>query len=181
MTSRFSSEEAATFYLSLIILSIATWPVSFSLGAYGEVFYREVLVIWVASVAALLGSIIIGRTENNENYFTWWGSILLLVPTLLMFSTILGIDELPAFKDTLEWILLIGALPYIGFILISIVVPETMEIKSRKLQFWLVICIILINGASYFIGYNNEYFFTCEEFRIAGDTPPDNCWSRSAN
>ena len=181
MTSRYSSQEAGTFYLSLIILSIATWPVSFSLGAYGEVFYRDVLVIWVASLAALLGSVIIGKTEDNENYFTWWGSLLLLVPTLLMFSTLLGIDSYPVIKDSLEWILLVGALPYIGFILISIVVPETMEIKSRKLQIWLVVCIILINGTSYFVGFNNDYFFTCDEFKVAGDTPPLNCWSRSAN
>ena len=181
MTSRYSSTEAGTFYLSLIILSIATWPVSFSLGAYGEIFYREVLVIWIASLAALLGSLIIGRTEDDENYFTWWGATLLLVPTLLMFSTVVGIDDLPVVKDTLEWVLLVAALPYIGYILISIVVPETMEIKTRKLQIWLVICIILINGASYFTGYHNQYFFTCEDFKIAGDTPPHNCWSRSAN
>lgn len=54
MTKRFKSEEAGTFYFACIGLTLATWQISFRLGAYGEVFYTDYMSIWFVSLAVLL-------------------------------------------------------------------------------------------------------------------------------
>lgn len=52
MTKTFSSEEAGTFFLASIGLTLVTWLISFILGAYGEVFYTDFLSIWFVSLSA---------------------------------------------------------------------------------------------------------------------------------
>ena len=76
MARRFDGNEAGVFFTAMIVLALASWPVSFTLGAYGEVFYTSALTIWIASLAALFAGIIIGKTGDDEEYFTWWGSCL---------------------------------------------------------------------------------------------------------
>ncbi|WP_298922170.1 hypothetical protein [uncultured Roseobacter sp.] len=63
MTRRFDGNEASVFFTAKIVLASASWPVSFTLGVYGEVFYSNVLTIWIASLAALFAGTIIGKTD----------------------------------------------------------------------------------------------------------------------
>ena len=176
MTDRPGSSEAGTFFIAAVGLSVASWPFSFTLGAYGEVFYQDVMTIWVASVAALIAAAVIGRTEQGEVYFNWWGAIVLLIPSMLMFAEVAGVAGNSTFVSVLEWLLLLAALPYVGFILLSVAAPDTMELHNPRLIFGLAGCLVVINTASFGIGYFNAYFFNCDDFIRAGDEAPSGCW-----
>ena len=70
MNDKIEPFEASTFFIAVVALSIATSPISFTLGAYGEVFYRELLTVWVVSLAAFFANLVVGRTKEGEKYFT---------------------------------------------------------------------------------------------------------------
>jgi hypothetical protein len=174
------SDEAGVFFLAAIAISLATWPISFTLGAYGEVFYNELLTVWVASMAAFLAGMFIGYTQEGEVYLTWWGGVLLSVPTLIMLSAALQIDQIPLALDVLEWLLLLGSLPYIAYIMLSVATPDAMELKSPRLVIGLITCFVVVNVSSFGAGHLNWVFMTCDDFIRAGDEAPESCWSTVA-
>ena len=134
------------------------------------------MTVWVASLAALLASIVVGRNTEIKIKFTWWGALILTIPSLIMFSVVLGLNQYLWIGSLLEWLLLIVAIPYIAYILMMIVVPDSVELHSKKLWAGLVFILILINLISYLVGQYNYYFVTCEDFEKAGDALPLNCW-----
>ncbi len=170
------SAETGLFIAAAIALSIATWPISFTLGAYGEIFYREAFTVWAASLAALVAGGYSWLFQSGERHISWWGAILLLVPSIFVFWVVLGIENDSLIANLLELILLFGSTPYIAYILLSIVVPDAVSLKSKRDMIGLVACFLIVNGASYAIGANNAYFLTCEDFRVAGDSLPEGCW-----
>ncbi|WP_171176026.1 hypothetical protein [Ruegeria sp. HKCCD8929] len=62
MTNRVKGDEAGTFFIASIGLTLATWRLSFTLGAYGEVLYTDFVTIWLVSLTALAAGIVIGKT-----------------------------------------------------------------------------------------------------------------------
>lgn len=174
MTKTFSSEEAGTFFLASIGLTLVTWRISFTLGAYGEVFYTDFLSIWFVSLAALGASFVVGRTADGTLYLTWWGTLLLSLPTVVMTSAIWSSnpEALPYFS-----LLLLPAIPYTAYILVSVAVPEAAELHSKQLFRWLVAIVVIVNVVSFGVGKYNFAFMTCDDFTIAGDHLPASCWS----
>ncbi len=162
MTKPFNSNEAGAFYLATIALALASWQVSFNLGAYGEIFYADLMTLWIVSLAALFGALVVGRTKEGEIYATWWGVILLALPTVLMTSA-LWQTTLPWLVDILEWGALLS-IPYNGFILRSVSAQEAMEHKDKRLLAWPLVGFVSLNALSYLAGTNNALFFTCDDF-----------------
>lgn len=179
MTKRFSSNQAGTFFTAVILLTLATWQISFNLGAYGEIFFQTTLTIWIVSVAALFGCLVIGRTQEGEVYATWWGVLLLLLPSVLMTSA-LWADYVPWLVTPLEWATLLS-IPYIAFILVSVSAREALELQDRRLLLWLVVGFVALNGISFVAGQYNAAFMTCDEFVRAGDEAPTTCWKPNQN
>ena len=177
MTRAFSGEEAGTFFLASIGLSLVTWRISFTLGAYGEVFYTDFLSIWFVSLASLVAIFVVGRTADGTRYLTWWGTLLFSLPTVVMTSAIWSTT--PQALSYLA-LLLLPAIPYTAYILVSVAVPEAAELHSKRLFRWLVVIVIVIvvfvNGVSFLVGKYNFAFMTCVDFSIAGDHLPENCW-----
>ena len=178
MTRRFDSREAAIFFAATVVLALASWPVSFNLGAYGEVFYTSALTIWIASLAALFAGIIIGKTEDDEAYFTWWGCILLLIPTLSL-TSVLWSETAPILVPVLDWGILLS-LPYIAYVLLMVSAQEALELNDKRLIVWLAIGFICLNSLSYMAGVFNYIFLTCDDFVIAGDEAPASCWNNQS-
>ena len=174
MAKSISGKEASTFFVATIALALGSWPVSFALGAYGEVFYTSVLTLWVASLAALFASLVIGRTAEGEAYVTRWGSALLLIPSLSLTSAV-WYETAPWLATLFDWGLLL-AVPYIGYILIAVSSHEAFELRDRRLVAWLAVGFVGLNALAYLVGMHNYIFMTCADFAIAGDHAPDNCW-----
>ncbi|WP_108816860.1 hypothetical protein [Loktanella sp. Alg231-35] len=175
MTSSFNGKEAGAFFVVTIALALGSWPVSFALGAYGEVFYTSVLTIWVASLAALFAGAVIGKTTEGEAYFTWWGLLLLLIPTLSLSSGYWS-QSAPVIASLAEWGILLS-LPYIAYILLTVSTQEAFDIQDKRLIFWVVVGFLGLNTLSYAAGVFNYTFLTCDDFIVAGDQAPNNCWS----
>ncbi|MEX0366373.1 MAG: hypothetical protein AB3N22_09920 [Ruegeria sp.] len=130
MTDRVKGDEAGTFFIGSIGLTLATWRVSFTLGAYGEVFYTDFITIWLVSLTALAAGIVIGKTVKGARYLTWWGALLLLLSSVLMTGALWSTD-IGALTSILPW-LLVPSIPYIAPILFSVAVPGAAELHNRR-------------------------------------------------
>lgn len=181
MTDRPSSTETGTFFIAAIALSLAAWPIAFNLGAYNTIFVDHLLQVWAASLAALLAGIIAGRTAEGEQYFSWWGSLLLLMPTIWIVVEVLLYgyeDDVSSLIRLITTAATVGlALPYIGYMIISAAVPEAMEIHHPRLIGGLMVIVLLIAAMAYLVGYYNYAVMTCADFDISGAALPKNCWS----
>ena len=174
--AKISSSEAGTFFLAVVVISVATSPLSFTLGAYGEIFYREMMIVWVVSIAALIAGVTIGETEEGERFLSWWGAILLILPSFLMFAQFMGIKQDSILIDIADWGVLLATVPYVGYILLSVTTPEAMELRTPKLIAALIACFVTVNAFSFGVGAHNSYFMTCDDFTRAGDQAPLGCW-----
>lgn len=174
MTRRYDDNEAGVFFTAMIVLALASWPVSFTLGAFGQVFYTSALTIWIASIAALFAGAIIGKTKEGESYFSWWGCILLLIPSISLTSSFWS-GAAPFLVPVFDWGIILS-LPYIAYILLMVSAQEAMELNDKRLVAWLAIGFISLNALSYFAGVHNYVFLICDDFMVAGDNAPANCW-----
>ena len=93
-----------------------------------------------------------------------------------MLSAVLGIDQYSLLMDSLEWLLLLGSLPYIAYIMLSVATPDAMELNNPRLIVGLIVCFLMVNVASFSAGYLDWVFMTCDNFTLAGDEAPENCW-----
>lgn len=173
MTKAFSSEEAGTFFLASIGLTLVSWRISFTLGTYGEVFYTDFLSIWFVSLATLAASFIVGKTVHGMRYLNWWSKLLLSLPTVVMTSAIWSNN--PGALPCLS-LLLLPAIRYIAYILVSVTVPEAAELHSKQLIRWLVAIVVTVNVTSFSVGKYNFAFMTRDDFSVAGARSPENCW-----
>ncbi|MGB1010954.1 MAG: hypothetical protein ACPGVP_14625 [Thiolinea sp.] len=175
-----SSAEAGAFFIAALAIAQAVWIISFNLGAYGDVFFEHLFMIWAASIAALLARLFIGKTSDGESYFGWPGTLLLMAPTLWIATEVLTLGNTSAgvqwFRFILTLLTLTVALPYIGYVIINTALPEVAEIHHPRLRSGLLVITLLTTGLAYLVGAKNYYVMSCHEFEIAGASLPENCY-----
>ena len=179
LRDRFTGETSG-FFIAAIATAPPTWTLAFNLGAYGTVFYSHLFAVWAASIAMFLATLWIRFANQGRDLFSWRSSVLLLLPSLWIVFDVLAIGSSSGFISTLSVALMIAvvllSVPYIVYFLIMAVVPEVETIRSKKLQFGLVAIVGILALCGFLAGSKNYLLMTCEDFLIAGDTEPANCW-----
>lgn len=172
------------FALAAITVSLATWEVSFSLGAWGTIFFEKFLLIWAASIGLLLALVFSRReyrTLRRRDVLiltlpsVWFG--LQALQTIIFSNTQLpdnigvSVEVLIALVETVAFII---CLPYVLNLLADMLYPEMARL-SRKQQQQIVGIFIVIALVGFLVGYRNDLFLTCEDFSISGNSLPTNC------
>ncbi|MEM9954048.1 MAG: hypothetical protein AAF846_20730 [Chloroflexota bacterium] len=170
------------YYVTLVATSFAAWTLMFNYGAYNTVFYRTLLAIWVLCTVIFLATVMLPK---HERPFGTTQLIGLLLPTLWLISFFLRpfflneeqglyqvVDDVLAFITVL-------ALPNVGYAILIITQGEALRLPWRLL-FAMIIIVLVVSVAGYWMGANNYLFLTCEEFAVAGDFMPLNCVSASS-
>ncbi|MEP0451931.1 hypothetical protein [Roseibium sp.] len=80
----------------------------------------------------LFAGAVVWRKREGETYFTWWGAGLQLVPTLWMGSSILMPERSEFLTTVLTGIMRLGSLPYFGYVLLTVAVPDAMELLCNQ-------------------------------------------------
>lgn len=165
------------FILTAVGLAIAVWNFSFNLGAYKTIFFDQLFLIWVVCTVVLLTFILL---PNIDKPIRWPGVGAMILPTVwLVVSTMSHNFEQVTIFDQIEIGLVIlitlFCLPYIAYVLISVLQSEVMSIRPPKLLAALIAIALFIGFVSFFIGANNYLFLTCQDFKISGSDLPLNC------
>jgi hypothetical protein len=159
----------------LITAASATvaFAVGFNYGAFGVVFFGQLLTIWVVATVVLVGSIVSDLPPN-----TWPRRLVLLVPSLWLVAA--WIDNTFAFDKNervvfaLTVAVTLFVLPVVAWILITAINSDFTDLPGRK-KGVVIVSVGLFIVIGFAFGARNDFFLTCDDFKISGNDLPDNC------
>lgn len=173
-----SPAEAKIFLLAAVGISTAVWDVSFNLGVYGTVFYEKVFLIWVSSTVAFVASLFLLDLKSPLN--RWPTRLALLAPSALMVLFFLEATAIEsAAVDTtisvLSAVVGLVVLPYALYVIVLVITPDLVHLKSGRLLFGLVVIAAAVAVTAFLVGVNNQLFLTCDDFQVSGNDVPEDC------
>ncbi|MEV8273440.1 hypothetical protein [Microbacterium sp. NPDC077184] len=159
----------------MVGMSLAVWWPAFTVGAWEEIFYTQVLALWAASTAAFVFVLV----ERRPVGVRLLRAFLLLLPTaLLVLMFIVNDDEedlLIALVDIAAFLAVLIGLPFTLWVLTRIVWPDFAHDMSRRTKWLITLTVLGVAVVSMILGALHPYFLTCEDFTIAGNMPPEGC------
>ncbi|ANJ26405.1 hypothetical protein ATC03_06395 [Agromyces aureus] len=160
--------------LVVVAASLSIWWPAFTLGAWGELFFDQVLMVWVAATAAFFVVAFQPRPFPHRTRRL----IALSVPTLwlvLSFVPDAGDDLVIGLVDLLAFVVAIAGVPFTLWVMAGIFWPDFRHGLSRGTVAIGVAAIAAITVASFVLGANQRYFLTCEDFAVSGNSNPPGC------
>jgi hypothetical protein len=164
--------DRATLLITAGSATVA-FSVGFNMGAFGVVFFGQLLTIWVISTVVLVGSLVSDLPPQ-----TWPRRLVLLVPTLwiaaawLDNTTVFDASGNIAFALTVTVTLFV--LPVVAWILITAINSDFVDLPGRKKGMVIVsVGLFIIIGFAF--GARNDVFLNCDDFKISGNDLPANC------
>jgi len=161
---------------ALLILVPSTsvgFALAFNLGAFGVVFFDRILAVWVMATVVLAMSLFTKMPPRG-----WLGRLVLLIPTSWL---VLAFLDAPAEGGLLDKSVLAIAvavtaicLPFIAWILISAINPDFLDLP-RSTKVVIVATVLVFVGAGWALGYRNDTFLTCDDFKVSGNDLPVSC------
>jgi len=177
-----SGAEAKVFVIAAIALSATVANAAFWYGVFGEIFFTNLLYVWLAATAALLASLFIPQMETPLLKLPWRGRFILALPTVwLVLDAFIDVEAYtPNTPGTwVLWLVTLASafltLPYLLYIIIVAVVPDIDRLTHTKLRVALLGIVLVMGMAGFAIGKNHPRFLTCENFKVGGHDIPKNC------
>ncbi len=176
--------QKKSFVLTALALAPTVWMLSFNYGVYKTVFYEHLFVVWAISLAALICGFVFRIDDENASFSTWRGRLLLSLPTIWVLSGYWS--HLEQASTLLYWLgqlltiaTILFSLPYILYYVVIMLVPGAEMIYSTKLLTVLFLITVVIGGIGFSVGHYHPQFLYCENFEVAGNKVPKNCWPKS--
>lgn len=167
-----SATERATLLVA-VGSAIVAFMLGFNLGAFGVVFFDQLLVVWVIATIVLIASIVSDLPPN-----TWPRRLILLIPSLWVLAAWVDNAESVAGGERIVFLLTLAvtavALPFVAWILVTAINTDFDELpRGNKLLVVAAVGIAIVVGFG--IGARNDTILTCDDFKISGNDLPDNC------
>jgi hypothetical protein len=164
--------DRATLLITAGSATVA-FTVGFNFGAFGVVFFAQLLTIWVIATIVLVASMVSDLPPN-----TWPRRLVLLVPSLWIIAA--WIDNTFAFNrdEQIVFALTVAVtlfvLPAVAWILITAINSDFTELPGRSKGIVIAsVGLFIIIG--FVFGARNDFFLNCDDFRISGNDLPANC------
>ncbi|MFC0601267.1 hypothetical protein [Streptomyces palmae] len=146
------------------------WP-AFTLGAYNDIFFDDVLALWAVATAVLLSGLVLHRRIAVPRSSV----IALLLPSIWI---VLGMAA-PRSKGFhylhyLEVVITILSAPYLTWLLSKILLPDYHELPSAQ-RFGAVGITAVMGILAFLLGQFNYLFLTCADFDVSGNNTPPGC------
>jgi hypothetical protein len=156
----------------------AVWWPAFTLGAWGDLFFDQLLTIWAAATGAFFVVVFFGRDPRR-----WWRAAALLAPSVYLAANFFvqrGDDDVPGLiVALLGAAVAVLAVPVTVWVLARIIWPEFGHEVSPARRWFVVGVVAFVAMASFLLGANQSGFMTCEEFTISGNSAPAGCTPES--
>ncbi|NKB76522.1 MAG: hypothetical protein GKR96_05620 [Gammaproteobacteria bacterium] len=177
--------QGSTLIVAAIGLAIPAWSIAFNLGVYGTVLYNHLFIILAASIAILLSAFVLRKSEFKQARLGWCQILLLILPSAwLLLEIVLHQTTSPYFL-TLRFVMSLAtglvSLPYIAYYLVIAIIPGVDGITTMKHKMGLFIIVAIVSGIGFLSGQYHYYVLSCNDFQLAGDSVPDNCWEMSVD
>lgn len=164
--------DRATLLITAGSATVA-FSVGFNYGAFGVIFFGQLLTIWVISTIVLVGSLVSDLPPD-----TWPRRLVLLVPSLWLVAawmdntTIFDASERFAFALTV--VVTLFVLPFVAWILITTINSDFVDLPGRKKGIVIAsVGLFIVIGLAF--GARNDVFLSCDDFKVSGNDLPTNC------
>lgn len=163
--------------VAALVLSLAVWPLAFTLGTHGVVLYSDVFRVVVASTAAFLVTFVAPRGASARR---WWSRSLLAAPAAWLAVAVTFTDSVAAaatdpFLGAVALLVALTAVPYAVYLLATALEPSLRQIREPRPIVALLLITTVITVSAFLAGAFNDRVLTCDDFKVAGDDPPENC------
>jgi uncharacterized membrane protein YoaK (UPF0700 family) len=152
-----------------------SFMIGFNYGAFGVVFFDQLLTVWVIATVVLVASLF---TELPPR--TWPRRALLLLPSLWL-ATAWADNAFPGDHDNLVFALTVAVtivvLPFLAWIIITAIHTDFADLPGRN-KALVVAAVLLFILVGFGIGARNDLVLDCEDFQVSGNDLPDNCVHR---
>ena len=168
------ARRRATGAVAVGTSAIAWWP-AFTLGAWGIVFFEQLMLLWAVSTAAFVVLTVGGTREPVPRYRI----AALLVPSgwlVLALLTRTGHEGgLARVAQLVGTIITILGIPAMALLLLRVASPSAMEVRDRRDRLAAGLAVLVVVVVSYGAGVLNAQFLTCRDFVISGNSEPPGC------
>ncbi|TQK18234.1 hypothetical protein FBY40_0721 [Microbacterium sp. SLBN-154] len=170
-----ATERVVPIGVVMVGMSLVVWWPAFTLGAWGDLFFDQLLTLWAASTAALV-FVLVERKPVGAKLVR---ALLLLIPSLwIVLSYLFNESEtnLAALLLAVGGILVIVVgLPLTMWVLVRIVWPDFGSFTRRATR-WLILGVVGgIAVISFILGLTQAEWLYCEDFTISGNSEPAGC------
>lgn len=167
-----SPSDRATLLVTVGSATVA-FMLGFNVGAFGVIFFDQLLLVWVIATIVLVASIISDLPPN-----TWPRRLILLLPSLWVLSAWVDNAQDVSEGERMVFFLTLAvtavALPFVAWILVTAINTDFEELpRGNKLLVIAAVGIAIVVGFG--IGARNDFILTCDDFRISGNDLPTNC------
>jgi hypothetical protein len=170
-----SAPEIRTFFLSTIGAALVAWDVAFNFGAFHTVFFGRRHQVAVVLFVVVLGTIVL----RHQVKINWWLLGILSIPMFWVFFRLVfpvrDAGSAASRIDGVLFIVVVGLLPMVVWIVLRLVAPDYFSIPNRRLKVMSVLIVLVISVIGYSVGEANGRFLTCDEFKVSGNDLPPNC------
>jgi len=167
-----SPSDRATLLITVASASVA-FTLGFNFGAFGVIFFDQLLTVWVISTIVFFASVITDIPPR-----TWPRRLILLTPTLWIIAAWMDNTFATTTYNRIAFTLTVGVtvfvLPVVAWILITAINTEFATLPGgRKGVVIASVGLFIIIGFA--IGARNDMFLNCGDFKISGNDLPANC------
>ncbi|WP_371741828.1 hypothetical protein [Herbiconiux sp. VKM Ac-2851] len=152
----------------------AVWWPAFTLGAWGDFFFDQLLTIWAAATGAFFVVVFFGRSRRR-----WWRAAALLAPSLYLVANFVvqpdAEDVATLIVAVLGALVAVLAVPTTVWVLARIIWPEFGDQVSPRRRAVVIGVVAFVAVASFLLGANQARFMTCGEFTLSGNSEPPGC------
>lgn len=163
------------FALVLVGMAVAVWWPAFTLGAWGTLFFEQVLTVWVIATAGIIVILVQPRRLGRR----WPRVLALLVPSLWL---VLAFIPDPESDDLLSAIVALLAItvglvgiPFTLWTILRVLWPDLFHDLSLRARLGVLASVAAIAAACFVLGLAQSHFLTCEDFSISGNSLPPGC------
>ncbi|WP_062318193.1 hypothetical protein [Demequina maris] len=153
--------------------TVIWWP-AFTVGAWGRVFFEQILMLWAAATAALLVLLL----KQGGPRPPWPLLASLALPSLWVVAELVTPPGEGAVSTVLRIfgaVVTVIGLPAMLWVLLTTVRHDLVE--AVPLRGWIGAALIVatVAGFSLVLGWLHPYYLQCEDFLISGNSTPPGC------
>ncbi|MEV7127508.1 hypothetical protein [Streptomyces sp. NPDC093260] len=146
------------------------WP-AFTLGAYGAIFFDDVLALWAVATAVLLS----GAFLRNRSALPWGGWIALALPSLwIVLAILVPRRDGWALLHYFEMVLTLVGAPVLTWLLSKLLLTDYAKLPRLR-RFTAVGVTVAVGALAFLLGKFNHLFLTCADFDVSGNNVPSGC------